>query len=296
MTLILILISYFAMREAWIPNLLRERRWAQTYLRFYEGMGMDKKLHPAVTYGIYVLVPMSVVWYLAVVAQGWLVVVIDSVIALLLLCSTLSSRRLNTNFQPFLKRWRQQEWQAAYEYGAQLFQYSKTISTGDLLSQTITHYLIRMNQYLFAPILWFVVFGNAGLVLYILTALLSASFDPQWEDKKNSYPWQRLAGEFMHALEGVSARVVAMSIALLFMNGKTLAVALRRFRVTDREAEIVLKLSIKMALDFKELPEDKELLASEGIRRIHVVQDLCSNVFVLWLLVIAFFTLLGWVF
>lgn len=290
MTLISILISYFAMRESWIPEAIRERRWGEYYLRVFENTGLEAKLHPALVYGVYVLVPMFVAWYIAVIMQAWLFVVLDFVLAVFLLCSTLTSRRLNSNFQPFLNRWRQQEWQAAYQYGVQLFNYSKTISTGDLLSQTITHYLIRMNQSLFAPILWYVVFGTAGLVLYALTLVVA------FGENSEEQPWKKLAREFLYALEGISARVVAMSIALLFMNSKTLAVAIRRFRVTDREAEIVLKLSVKMALDFKELPEDQELLASEGIRRIHVVQDLCTNVFVLWLLVIAFFTLLGWVF
>lgn len=293
MTLIPILISYFAMRESWIPEIIRERRWATSYVGAYESTGIAAKAHPALVYGVFVLVPMFFAWYLGVVAHGWLFVLLDFLLAFFLLSSTISSRRLNSSFQPFLKRWRHQEWQAAYEYGAQLFDYSKTISNADLLSQTVTHYLIRMNQCLFAPILWFVVFGTAGLMLYVLTFAVAYGSD---SDENRDKPWHKLAGEFLHALEGISARVIAMSIALLFLNSKTLAVALRRFRVTDREAEIVLKLSIKMALDFRELPEDSELLASEGIRRIHVVQDLCSNVFVLWLLVIAFFTLLGWVF
>ena len=293
MTLIPILISYFAMRESWIPEIIRERRWANYYLNAYESTGIAKKAHPALVYGVFVLVPMFFAWYLGVIAHGWLFVLLDFLLAFFLLCSSIGSRRLNSNFQPFLKRWRHQEWQAAYEYGARLFDYSKTISNADLLSQTITHYLIRMNQCLFAPILWFVVFGTAGLMLYVLTYAVAYGADAE---ESRGKPWHKLAGEFLHALEGISARVIAMSIALLFLNSKTLAVALRRFRVTDREAEIVLKLSIKMALDFRELPEDSDLLASEGIRRIHVVQDLCSNVFVLWLLVIAFFTLLGWVF
>ena len=163
MTLIPILISYFAMRESWIPDVIRERRWAGAYLRLFEQTGIAAKVHPALVYGVFVLVPMFFAWYLAVIAHGWLFVVLDFVLAFFLLCSSIGSRRLNTNFQPFLKRWRHQEWQAAYEYGAQLFDYSKTISNADLLSQTITHYLIRMNQCLFAPVLWFVVFGTAAV-------------------------------------------------------------------------------------------------------------------------------------
>ena len=293
MTLIPILISYFAVRESWIPEIIRERRWAMWYVNLFEGVSPSGKLHPALIYGLFVLPAMLAAWYLDVIAHGWVFLVVNFVLAFFLLCSSLGSRRLNAEFQPFLKRWRQQEWQAAYEYGARLFDYSKTISNADLLSQTITHYLIRMNQCLFAPILWFVVFGTAGLVLYILT--LAVAGDKGQRDEKQM-SWRKLASEFLHALEGISARVMAMSIALLFLNSKTLAVAIRRFRVTDREAEIVLKLSIRMSLDFRELPEDSDLLASEGIRRIHVVQDLCTNIFVLWLLVIAFFTLVGWVF
>ncbi|PIE41619.1 MAG: hypothetical protein CSA49_02490 [Gammaproteobacteria bacterium] len=291
MTLIAILISYFAERESWIPGLIRNRRWASAYLAAYERIGLGGRVHPALAYGFYVLIPMFFAWYLTVVLHGWVFAIAEFVLGTFLLCSILMPRRLHSEFQPFLKRWQTQEWQAAYEHAAGLFHFSKTISTGDLLTQTMTYYLIRMNQYLFSPILWYVLFGAAGLVLYVLTFVIAQHEE---SNQRANSPWKSLAAEFMHALEGVSARVIAMSIALLFINSKALAVAVRPFRVADREAEIVLKLSIKMAMDFKELPDNKEQMASEGIRRMHMIQDLCNNILVLWLLVIAFFTLLGW--
>ncbi|MGB1059152.1 MAG: hypothetical protein ACPGZU_03415, partial [Ketobacter sp.] len=67
----------------------------------------------------------------------------------------------------------------------------------------------------------------------------------------------------------------------------------RRFRATDREAEVVLKLAVKMGLAFQELPMSDEEMASEGARRIHAVQDLRSNVFVFWLVVIAVLTIIA---
>jgi len=70
-------------------------------------------------------------------------------------------------------------------------------------------------------------------------------------------------------------------------------VALRRFRATDREAEVVLKLAVKMGLDFQDLPLDEEEMASEGSRRIHAAQDLRSNVFIFWLVVLAILTIIA---
>ena len=85
MTLIPILISYFAMRESWIPAMIRERRWAGAYLRLFEQTGIAAKVHPALVYGVFVLVPMFFAWYLAVIAHGWLFVVLDFMLAFLLL-------------------------------------------------------------------------------------------------------------------------------------------------------------------------------------------------------------------
>jgi len=63
--------------------------------------------------------------------------------------------------------------------------------------------------------------------------------------------------------------------------------------VTDREAEIVLKLATKLGLDFADLSDDQEVLAAEGTSRSHSVQDMKSNILIFWVIVIAAFSLLG---
>ncbi len=55
----------------------------------------------------------------------------------------------------------------------------------------------------------------------------------------------------------------------------------------------MLKLAVKMGLDFKDLPTDEDELASEGIRRIHSAQDLRSNVLIFWIVVIAILTIIS---
>jgi len=142
---------------------------------------------------------------------------------------------------------------------------------------------------LFAPLFWFGIFGLGGLALYLFTLLLTRNGSSNGE----APGWKKIGHEFLYALDGVPARAIAMTIAALCFNGKAFAVAVRRFRATDREAEIVLKLAVKMGLDFRDLPGDEDELASEGIRRIHSAQDLRSNVLIFWIVVIAVITIVS---
>jgi len=57
-----------------------------------------------------------------------------------------------------------------------------------------------------------------------------------------------------------------------------------------------LKLTLKIGLDFKELPRGDDELVSAGLRRIHAAQDLFSHLLILWVIFIASFMLLGWIF
>ncbi len=296
MSLIAILISILAVRTQWVPTFISERLWAEQYCALVARRRWFNRRQPAVQYGALVLPPLLILWYLGVMANGWAFELANFLVAVFLLVSVLSYRSIESALQPFLRRWRNQEWQAAYEHGAQFFHYSKMISPNELLNQTITQYLLKVNQFLFAPVFWFALFGTAGLSVYVLTLAATHVGLLERNSGTDNAPWRQLAREFLNALDGVPARCVALSVALLSLNTKALAVSVRRFRVTDREAEIVLKLSVKMALDFQDLADDNEAIASEGVSRIHAVQDLRTNVLMLWLLIMAFFTLLGWIF
>lgn len=296
MTLIAIIVAVIAIRAQWIPAFVTERVWAERYTSAIGHRGWLKGRHPALHFGVIVLPAMALLWFIGTYQTAWYFELLDLLVAVFLLVSILSYRAIESTLQPFMRRWRNQEWQAAYEHGSQFFHYSKMISPSELLNQTITQYLLKINQFLFAPVLWFLIFGTAGLALYVLTLSATQAGLLEHNGNGDNAAWRRLAQDCLHALDGIPARLVAMSIALLSMNAKAFAVAVRRFRVTDRESEIVLKLATKMALEFKELPDNNEAIASEGVSRIHAVQDLRTNILILWMLIIAFFTLIGWIF
>lgn len=296
MTLIAILCALLALHAKGMPDMVSERLWAERYVNWWEARNWFHSRHPLALYGAVVVPPMLLLWWLGTVQKTGIAVLLDAVVALLMLLTALPYRTMDSMMQPFLRRWRNQEWQAAYEHGAQYFNYSRMISPAELLSQTLTQFLMLSNRFLFAPLLWFALFGTAGLALYLLTLTATHNGFKEMQDSDEAAAWRRIAQEFLHGMDGLAARLVAMSMALLTLNGKALAVSVRRFRVTDREAEIVLKLAARMALEFRDLPEESEALASEGVRRVHAVQDLRANILILWLLVIGFLTLAGWIF
>ena len=289
MTLLALLVALWAVREAHVPGYFADGQWGIGYRRWIERQGFINSVHPAVGYGLYVVPPMVLGWLLGTHLESWVFALISALLSIVLLVACLDFRKVESTLVPFLKRWRNKEWQSAYEHGTQSFDYGRMVSPSELLNQTVTQYWVRINQTLFAPLFWFGIFGVGGLALYLFTVLLTRNGSHGGEQPG----WMKIGIEFLHALDGVPARAVAMTIAALCFNGKAFAVAVRRFRATDREAEIVLKLAVKMGLDFRDLPGDEDELASEGIRRIHSVQDLRSNVLIFWIVVIAVITIVS---
>lgn len=290
MTLLALLLAWWVVKEAYVPAYFATGQWCATYLNHLQPRSVMRAVHPALAYGLYVLPPMLLGWWVGTFMNGWLFALIGATLAVLLLVACLDFRKIDASLVPFLKRWRSKEWQSAYEHGTAVFDYGRMVSPAELLSQTVTQYWVRINQTLFAPLFWYGIFGLGGLALYLFTLMLTRVPEPQTDTPAG---WRKIGIEFLHAMEGLPARAVAMTIAALCVNGKAFAVAVRRFRATDREAEIVLKLAVKMGLDFRDLPADEDELASEGIRRIHSAQDLRSNVLIFWIVVIALLTLIA---
>lgn len=293
MTLLAILLALFATRQAVVPDYFKEHRWATRYLDEFERLSFLQRFHPSIRYGAFIVPPMLLCWLIGTFQTAWFYDGLDLALSIVLLISILGDRQLESAMQPFLKRWRAQEWQSAYVHGEKLFHYSKIVSPSEMLTQTVTLFLLRINQVLFAPIFWYAIFGSAGLMMYLLTYIAALPYADDGQKKATLASWRKIAQEFLQALDGLPARLIALSVALLCFNRKALVVAFRRYRVTDREAEIVLKLAIKSGLDFAELSDDQEVLAAEGSSRIHSVQDLKSNILIFWVIVIAVFSLLG---
>ncbi len=290
MTLLALIIALLGVRKAMVPSYLAECQWGMGYLANIQNRSFIKKTHPALGYGIYAAVPVIFGWYIQA-GHPWLFVIIELLLAIILLFAALDYRHVEAALVPFLNRWRSHEWQSAYEHGSETFDYGKMVSPGELLNQTVVQYWLKMNQTLFAPLFWYALFGIAGLALYLMTRLLKK------DSLRLNYfevpAWQKIGIEFLHTLDGIPARAIALTIAALTFNGKVVAVAVRRFRSTDREAEVVLKLAVKLGLNFQELPVDEEEIANEGLRRVRAMQDLRGNVLIFWLVVISVLTIVA---
>ena len=291
MTLLALLLALWATNEAIVPAYFAQCRWGHLYLGSVQKVHLLNRVHPALGYGLYIIPPVLLAWWFTEMHDRWFFSVLEASAAVVLFVACLDYRRIEASLVPFLKSWRNQEWQSAYEYGSSYFDYGRMVGPGQLLHQTVAQYWVQINRHLFAPLLWFAIFGLAGLVLYLFTTLLLHRVDGSI--KADSPAWKKIGVEFLYALDGVPARALAFTIAALCFKPKVVAVAMRRFRATDRESEVVLKLAVKLGLDFQELPLDGEALASEGLRRIHAVQELRRNAFIFWLVVIAILTIIA---
>ena len=291
MTLFALLVALFVTKESYVPAYFTQCQWGESYLARIQQWSLLEKVHPALAYAICVIPPVLLAWCFSHLDQRWFFSLLEALLAVVIFVACLHYHRLEAALNPFIEHWRQGEWQAAYEKGLPHFRYGRMVSPTELLSQTVTQYWVLINQTLFAPLFWFAIFGISGLMLFLFTVLLARPWSPP--ENGDTPAWQKMAKEFLHALDGIPARAIALTIAALCLNSKVLAVAFHRFRTTDREAEVVLKMAVRMGLDFQYTPEAQDELSAEGIRRIYAVQDLRSNVLVFWLVVIAVLTIIS---
>ena len=288
MTLLAVLVSLWIVHKGWTPQPLYQCRWGQKYLTTMQHKAFFTQHHPALAYGTYLVVPVGICWYIQS-SSSWLFALTEGFIVIVLLLGAVDYRRLDKSLEPMVTHFELRQWQAAYEYVRPVFDFGRLVSPAELLQQTVIHYWLKTNQLLFAPLFWLVIFGPAGLALYLFTKLLKTD---QFAVSDFDEPgWKQIGIEFLHSLEGLPARALALTIAGLTRNKTVLAVAVRRFRATDREAEAVIRHAVKFGLNFQELPTDEEQLALKGAERIRQIQQLRRQVLVVWLVVIALLTI-----
>lgn len=294
MTLLAIVIALFLVSQQWVPTSIKERRWLRLYLVWFERLWRSKNWPVGAQYVIYLAPLVIAAWGIDVPLYGWYWQLTDLILSVLLLCSALDYRTVETRLHDTLRRWRSQDWEAAWQEGKDYWSYSKNAQATEMVNQTLIGFLIKTNQRLFSPLFWYVLFGLGGLMFYVL-GRVAAKNSYRGKGDEPARAWRKVAYEFQQVLDGFVARVVVLTVGALLFNFKAVAIAVRRFRATDREADVVLRMAVRVVLNFSEWPESVDAVASEGVRRGHQLLELRSNLVLLWLIVLALFTLAGWV-
>lgn len=293
MTLLAIVIALFLVSQQWVPAAIRERRWLRVYLVWFDRFWRVRQWSVGTQYVVYLLPLGIAAWLINVPMPGWYSRVADITLAVLLLCSALDYRVVEARLHDSLRRWRSQDWEAAWRDGKDYWGYSRAAQPTDMVNQTLSGFLVRTNQRLFSPVFWYVLFGLTGLMCYVL-GRVAAKNSYREKDDEPARAWRKVAYEFQQVLDGFAARVLVLTFGALQFNPKAFAIAFRRFRATDREADMVLRMASRVLLNFSEWPESADAVASEGVRRAHQLLELRSNLMLLWLVVLALSTLVGW--
>ncbi len=108
--------------------------------------------------------------------------------------------------------------------------------------------------------------------------------------------WISCGAEFRRILDAIPARVVAATLGLLELDKRLLSLSVQRFDGPEDVAGVVLFAAASDSEEFETLPDDEELLASEGLKRLGSLMELRANVLLCWIIVIAVGTILGWMF
>ncbi|CBL44351.1 hypothetical protein HDN1F_07680 [gamma proteobacterium HdN1] len=290
MTLLAILIALFLATQRWVPAVIRERRWLRLYLVWFERVLRARRWPVGMQFIAY-LVPMGVLaWLTDVPLPGHIARGLEVAVAVLLLCSALDYRLVENRLRETVKRWHSQDWEAVRLEGKKYWGYGRLVQPTEIVNQTLIRFLVRTNQGLFSPIFWYVLFGSSGLMCYVLSRVAARN---RFREKNGELVrvWRRVAFEFLQVLDGFAARVLVFTLSILSFNVKGMAIAFRRFRASDREADMVLRMAARVVLNFHEWPETPEAIASEGAQRAERVLRLRRILLMGWLLVLALFTI-----
>jgi len=296
---IAVLLHFRGFKLHWTPA----HTWSKKIITWYGEVSVPLAGHPSVRFACLIVPAMLLTWLAAGYSDKWYMELVTLVVSILLLCFALGYRELEQDMAPFKEHWRIQSWEAAFEHGATVLDYGKLDCPKELIRQTMTIYLVRMNQTLFAPLFWFAVFGAAGVVMYLLAVAADEYDQDTGANGEGGVPddpplagWISCGAEFRRILDAIPARVVAATLGLLELDNRLFSLSVRRFEGQEDVAVMVLREAAGDSVEFETLPDDEDLLASEGLKRLDSLMDLRANVFWCWVIVIAIGTTMGWMF
>jgi hypothetical protein len=290
MTLFALVLALLLASQQWVPAGIRDRRWARRYMVWFERQARNREWPVAAQYAAGVLPIAFACWLLETALPNGLLQAVILVLGVFLLCSVLEFRRLEGRLELLSVHWAREDWIGGFGRSSDGGPRGNPVET---VNNSLLDFWVRTNRGLFSPLLWFVLFGPGGIAFYVI-GRTAAKNGYRGRGDEPARAWRKVAFEFQQVLDGTSARVMCVGVALLRLNTKALAIAWRSFRATDREAEGVFRMLFRVVFGWGDWPTTPEAIASESVHRARVLVELRNQLVLLWLSLVALLTLAGW--
>ena len=290
MTLFALVIALLLASQQWVPARIRDRRWARRYMVWFERQARNRQWPLAVQYAACVLPLTMACWVLETWLSAGVLQAVVVAVCVFLLVSVLEFRRLEGRLEHLSAHWGREDWIGGFGRASDTGPRGNPIET---VNNSLLDFWVRTNRGLFSPLLWFVLFGPGGIAFYVI-GRTAAKNGYRGRGDEPARAWRKVAFEFQQVLDGTSARVICLGVALLRLDSRALAIAWRSFRATDREAEGVFRMLFRVVFGWGEWPATIEAVASESVHRARVLVELRNQLVLLWLSLVALLTLAGW--
>ncbi len=218
------------------------------------------------------------------------------ILGLLILVDCLLCRNLDAENSDWLKVWIGKEWQRAYE----MIETKRAIAPLDSVSQIHAMYLRIWSevwlQQVFSTVFWYGLFGPEGAVLYRL-ALAVAAQSSSDETPTSERELVAFARQFISGMDWLPARLLATTFIFTGNLSYAFSRVLDNWIDYNLTAGEVIAHTAQQATHVEPLPEEhSEQFISVGALQIETLHDVLRRSFLIWVVVFAVLTIVGWVF
>lgn len=289
MTLMIILVCLALQRYFSLGETVHQMNWFARYIYAMDAL-FDKnhKLNGLLKVILLVLPLVLIVGLLDYILHHGIWYVVDFLMSLLILMYCFDAHDLRQQLSSYFTAVQQQNNQAAYHYGVEFVTKNQdqppTATWPQIIREVTQSIFLRADRNLFAVIFWFVILGPTAALFYRLVLQLSC-----FKKEDETFAGIRESAKCLHAiLDWIPVRITGLTYALAgHFNDAFSKWWPELFKSPSQSQDLAYQVGLA-ALD--QLPaESTEILENEQ------ALNLVDRTLVIWLVIIAVFTLGAWI-
>lgn len=235
-------------------------------------------------YAVVVLIPLLLVHLLYEFLGNWIFGLVGLVFSIALFFLIWNDRPIEEFLERYLPAWQSGQLQPPLEIGSQYFPVKEQDALDDVHRHVWDQWLLTWNAQIFAPLLWFWLFGPLLLVWMLVNRSLIGS-------SKIGNDLTQAASQVQQFFFWVTGRVLALTFMI---SGSFAAIAKKVAEgLTDWDIPTsqLLHETALTALGLQPLKEDKQSMIDQAGRQLTALESLLSRSLVTWLVLMALWTI-----
>jgi AmpE protein len=292
MTLMTILICLIAQRYIGLGETLHKMNWLNSYARYMHKLIGNTPLWQGIWGVIALLIPLIfLVAFIDHLLQGWFFNFFKFLFDLFILLYCLNARDLRRQLTEYFNAYSREDSQASYYHGFTFIKKSSAETPPEdsphLVRAVTRAIFLDADQHIFAVIFWYIVLGPVGAVLYYLVNRI-VFFAKQNQHELSSF--KESAKRIQGVLDWIPVRITGLSYALAGHFSYAFAKWLKYLKLGPSKSQ---ELAYRLGLAALELDETDP--ATAQLAENNSALTLIDRSLVIWIVVIAIFTMGAWI-